>query len=262
MLAKEEFMYTNYEEMKEMRRQIQKIADGFEMRYGKIIERMKRLSEELPKDINNEGVRNIIFALDDEVWWIKDVYKTYLTATAVVKEIDEAIEFYEEDFSQEEIEYGIADEAKAVGDFVFQQIKSQNPQYKVIIDIIAQCEKYNKLFDGLYKSLDDTLALLKSEFEAGRISKSQLILYSNVCVALFNNPEYIKDRREREIERQVFSKLDQYQKLGELPKAGEQDLDVYTPVTHCNDGEDEDPSSKSPYEKGNGTVPHKKKIKK
>ena len=34
MLAKEEFMYTNYEEMKEMRRQIQKIADGFEVRYG------------------------------------------------------------------------------------------------------------------------------------------------------------------------------------------------------------------------------------
>ena len=245
-------MYTNYEEMKEMRGNTQEIADGFKMRYGLTIKRTKRLLEELPKDINNEGTQKIVFELEEAGWDIKYVYEIYFKATAVVKEIDKAIEFYEEDFSQDEIEYGIADESKAVGDWAFQQIKSQNPQYKEMINLIAQSEKYNKLFDGLYKSLDDTLALLKSEFEAGRISKGQLILYSNVCVALFNNPEYIKERRE----------LDQYQKLRELLKAGEQDLDAYTPVTHCNDGEDEDPSSKSPYEKGNGTVPHKKKIKK
>ena len=259
MLAKEEFMYTNYEEMKEMRRQIQKIADGFEMKYGKIIERLERLFEELPKDINNEGKR-IVFGLEDVGWNIKYAYEMYFKATAVVEEIDKAIRHYEQYFSQKEIEYGIAYKSKARGDAIWRRIKGLNPQYKEIMDIIAENEGHNKLFNGLHKSLVDTYVLLDSEFEAGRISKGQLILYSNVCVALYN--KYIEKRSRREIERQAFSELHQYQKLGELPKAGEQDLDAYTPVTHCNDGEDEEPSSKSPYEKGNGTVPHKKKIKK
>ena len=101
---------------------------------------------------------------------------------------------FEQGYTQENIQSGLADEQAQTGTRLFYEIRTQNEEYKRILSDIAYGLFYaqDPNLNGLNMDLDTKLESLDKDFAEGKITKEQLIYYINVCSALVQNPDYIE----------------------------------------------------------------------
>ena len=100
---------------------------------------------------------------------------------------------YEQGYTKENIESGLADERAKTGNRIYHEIRTGNSEYKRIIDEIAYdlFVSHDPQLDGLGLDFFAKEESLEKDFEAGRITKDQLIYYTNMCWSLSQNPQYI-----------------------------------------------------------------------
>ena len=183
-------MYSKYDEMRVMRQVMQNYADNQKMQYESNITMLKNQINNLTTDINGTAVS----FLQNRIASMSNYQTEYQKALAIVKEFDKAIMCFEEGLTQENIRDGLDKERAKEGIRIFREIQSQNAEYKRIIAEIAYglFTSHDPHIEDLGTDLDAKLDNLDNEFEAGSLSKEQLIYYNNMCYALSQDPDYIE----------------------------------------------------------------------
>lgn len=189
-------MYSKYEEMRVMKQTIQNYANNQKYEYDSIATSLK-------ENINKLDINSNITSLNRDVAWLSVIQNDYKNAMSVVSELNKATMCYEQAYTPEQLQQGgIAEERAKEGNRIFYEIRTQNPEYKRIVDEIAYDLFANQdphVVD-LRMDFDTKEKNLEKEFEEGKISKEQLIYYVNMCWSLLQNPNYIKYMNQNENE--------------------------------------------------------------
>ena len=187
-------MYTKYEEMRVIKETFQNFADGQKILYTQEIAKVKEDTSRISSDINSERA---LSAVENGVGLLRDYMNNYHGAMSVVAELNKATMCYEQAYTPEQLQPGGIAEAKArEGNRIFYDIRTQNPEYKRIMEGIAYdlYKDGDPMMSGVGKDFvfDGKADELKKDFEAGKITKDQLIYYTNMCWALTQNKDYIE----------------------------------------------------------------------
>ena len=181
-------MYSKYEEMRVMRQVMQNYADNLKREYELAIASLREKTGKL--DINSE-----LGSLQRDVGSLSVIQTDYQSALAIVSEFNKAIMCYEQAYTSEQLQPGgIAEERAKEGDRIFYDIRTQNPEYKRIMDEMAYelFKSHDDHIDGLGLDFDAKEESLRKDFEAGKLNKEQLIYYTNMCWTLTQNPQYVE----------------------------------------------------------------------
>ncbi|MBQ4262841.1 MAG: hypothetical protein IJB83_01165 [Bacilli bacterium] len=188
-------MYSKYEEMSVMKQVIENYAYNQKLKYESIIANLKEKSNNFSLNINSNRVNLEISSLQTKVSLLSDYLKDYQSALSVVREFNKAMMYYEQAYSLKQLLPGeIADQKVKESNRIFHDIRTQNPEYKRIIDEIAYdlFISHDPHLDGLKMDFDAKAESLEKDFSAGKITKKQLIYYTNMCSSLSRNPDYIE----------------------------------------------------------------------
>lgn len=188
-------MYSKYEEMSVMKQVIENYAHNQKLKYESIIANLKEKSNNFSLNINSNRVNLEISSLQTKVSLLSDYLKDYQSALSVVREFNKAMMYYEQAYSLKQLLPGeIADQKVKESNRIFHDIRTQNPEYKRIIDEIAYdlFIAHDPHLDGLKMDFDAKAESLEKDFSAGKITKKQLIYYTNMCSSLSRNPDYIE----------------------------------------------------------------------
>ena len=187
-------MYSKYDEMRVIKQVMQNYADNQKRQYESTIAMLKEQSNNFPLDINSDRTNTELSSLQSKVSLLSDYRTNYKSALSVVSELNKAIMCYEQGYTQENIQSGLADERAKKGNRIFHEIRTQNPEYKRIMDEIAYglFVAHDPMIEGLEMNFDAKAESLEKDFEAGKITKEQLIYYTNMCWALTQNKDYVE----------------------------------------------------------------------
>lgn len=188
-------MYSKYEEMRVMRQVMQNYADNQKRQYESTIAMLKEQSNNFPLDINSDRTNTELSSLQSKVSLLSDYRTDYQSALSVVSELNKAIRCYEQAYTPEQLQPGgITEQREKVGNRIFHDIRTQNPEYKRIMDEIAYglFVAHDPMIEDLGMDFDTKAESLDKDFEAGKITKEQLIYYTNMCWALTQNKDYIE----------------------------------------------------------------------
>lgn len=188
-------MYSKYEEMLVMKQVMQNYVDDQKKLYETTIANLKENLNNFSSDINNERAANEISSLQFTASLLSDYRADYESGLSVVSELNKATMCYEQAYTPEQIQPGgIAEQRVGEGNKLFHEIKTQNPNYKRIMNEISYglFVSHDPYLDGLENGLDSKLDNLDKDFEEGKLSKEQLIFYVNMCATLSQNPDYIE----------------------------------------------------------------------
>lgn len=188
-------MYSKYEEMSVMKQVIQNYAHNQKLKYESIIANLKEQSNNFSLDINSDRANLEISSLQTKVSLLSDYLRDYQNALSVVGEFNKAMMCYEQAYSPEQLQPGeIADQRVKEGNRIFHDIRTQNLEYRRIMDEIAYdlFIAHDPHLDGLKMDFDAKAESLEKDFSAGKITKKQLIYYTNMCSSLSRNPDYIE----------------------------------------------------------------------
>ena len=190
-------MYSKYEEMQVMRQVIQNYADNQKMNYESEVALLKEKADKL--DINSE-----LGSLQRDVGSLSVIQTNYQSALSIVSELNKAIRCYEQAYTPEQLQPGgIAEERAKEGNRIFHDIRTQNPEYKRIMDEVSNelFKSHDYHIEDLGLDFDAKVESLEKDFEAGKLNKEQLIYYTNVCWTLSQNPQYIEYMNQLQQER-------------------------------------------------------------
>ena len=185
-------MYTKYEEMKAMQSILKNYISNQKTAYETALNELKDETKNMSSNINNynDSIRTVN-ATTGVMSYYGEEYNKGVTA---LQELEKAIMCFEMGYTQDNIQTGLADQRMQEGKKLFFELRTKNDAYKSIMERIA--------FD-LYRSRDrhvddlDNIGLktklenLDKEFEEGRLSKEQLIYYTNMCTHLSQNKDFI-----------------------------------------------------------------------
>lgn len=162
--------------------------------YESTITMLKEQSNNFPLDINSDRTNTEISSLQSKVRLLSSYKNNYQSALTVINELNKAKMCYQQGYTEKNIQSGLADERVKEGNRIFHDIKTQNKEYKRIMDEIAYglfvaCDPK---IEDLGMDFDTKTENLDKEFETGKITKEQLIYYTNMCWYLSQNPEYIE----------------------------------------------------------------------
>lgn len=191
-------MYSKYEEMRVMRQVMQSYAQELKQSYEYFVDTFKEKANRFSSDINSEMDTPQKFKVDLERM---ERYRfDYQSTLNIVKELNKAIMCYEQGYTQENIQSGLADERAKEGTRLFAEIRIQNPEYKRILNEIAYglFDAQDPNLKGLNMDLDAKLEALDKDFAEGKLTKEQLIYYTNICLTLMQNPDYIQYMSEQQ----------------------------------------------------------------
>ena len=180
-------MYTKYEEMKVMKQVMSNYADNQKRQYESTIILLKEQVNGFPLDINSDSSSREISSLESKAEMLSDYKRDYGIALSIVSELNKATMCYEQAYTPEQIQPGgIAEQRAKEGNRIFHELRTQNPEYIRIMDEISNglYVDGDKHLDGLEQGLDSKIESLEKEFEEGKISKEQLIFYTNMCVSI------------------------------------------------------------------------------
>ena len=182
-------MYSKYDEIRVIKQVMQNYADNQKRQYESTITMLKEQSNNFPLDINNDRTNTEISSLQSKISLLSDYRNDYQSALAVASELNKATMCYEQGYQS-----GLADERAKEGNRIFHDIKTQNQEYKRIMDEIAYglFVAHDPMIEGLGMDFDAKAENLDKDFETGKITKEQLIYYTNMCWYLSQNPEYIE----------------------------------------------------------------------
>lgn len=187
-------MYSRYDEMRVIKQVMQNYADNQKRQYESTIAMLKEQSNNFPLDINSDRTNTELSLLQSKVSLLSDCRTDYQSAISVVGELNKATMCYEQGYTQESIQSGLADERAKEGNKIFHDIRTQNPEYKRIMDEIAYglFVAHDPMIEGLGMDFDAKAESLDKDFESGKITKEQLIYYTNMCWVLTQNKDYVK----------------------------------------------------------------------
>lgn len=187
-------MYSKYDEMRVIKHVIQNYADKQKREYESIIEMLKQESNNFPLDINSDSENFQLNSIQQTVSLLSDYKTCYQRAISVVSELNKATMCYEQGYTQENIQNGLPDLMAKEGNKIFHDIRTQNPEYKRIMDEIAYSlfVAHDPMLEGLGMNFDDKAERLDKDFESGKITKEQLIYYTNMCWTLTQNEDYVE----------------------------------------------------------------------
>ena len=187
-------MYSRYDEMRVIKQVMQNYADNQKRQYESTIAMLKEQSNNFPLDINSDRTNTELSSLQSKVSLLSDYRTDYQSAISVVGELNKATMRYEQGYTQGSIQSGLADERAKEGNKIFRDIRTQNPEYKRIMDEIAYglFVAHDPMIEGLGMDFDAKAESLDKDFESGKITKEQLIYYTNMCWVLTQNKDYVK----------------------------------------------------------------------
>lgn len=187
-------MYSKYDEMRVIKQIMQNYADNQKRQYESTIAMLKEQSNNFPLDINSDRTNTELSSLQSKVSLLSDYRTDYQSAFSVVSELNKATMCYEQGYTQENIQSGLADERAKEGNRIFHDIRTQNSEYKRIMDEVAYglFVAHDPMIEGLGMNFDAKAESLDKDFEAGKITKEQLIYYTNMCWALTQNKDYVE----------------------------------------------------------------------
>lgn len=187
-------MYSKYDEMRVIKQVMQNYADNQKRQYESTIAMLKEQSNNFPLDINSDRTNRELSSLQSKVSLLSDYRTDYQSAISVVGELNTATMCYEQGYTQENIQSGLADERAKEGNIIFHDIRTQNPEYKRIMDEIAYglFVAHDPMIEDLGMNFDKKAESLDKDFEAGKITKEQLIYYTYMCWALTQNKDYVE----------------------------------------------------------------------
>lgn len=187
-------MYSKYDEMRVIKQVMQKYADNQKRQYESTIAMLKEQSNNFPLDINSDRTNRELSSLQIKISLLSDYRTDYQSAISVVGELNKATMCYEQGYTQENIQSGLADERAKEGNIIFHDIRTQNPEYKRIMDEIAYglFVAHDPMIEGLGMDFDAKAESLDKDFESGKITKEQLIYYTNMCWFLTQNKDYVE----------------------------------------------------------------------
>lgn len=191
-------MYSKYEEMRVMSQVMQSYANVQKRDYESYVAGFKEKVNGFSLDIDNktDNPESFKSCLDTIELYRSD----YQSALNVISELNKAVMCYEQGYTQENIQSGLADERAKEGNRIFYEIRTQNAEYKKILNEISYglFVSHDPRLDGLGMDLDAKLEELDKDFAEGKLTKEQLIYYINVCSTLVKNPDYIQYMSEQQ----------------------------------------------------------------
>ena len=188
-------MYSKYEEMRVMKQVMQNYADNQKKQYESTIAMLKEEANSFPLDINSDRTNTEISSLQSTVRLLSGYSTDYQSAQSVVSELNKALMCYERAYTLEQLQPGgIAEKEGNHGNRIFHDIRTQNPEYKRIIGEIAYSlfVAHDPMIEDLGMDFDAKVESLDKDFEAGKITKEQLIYYTNMCWALVQDKDYVE----------------------------------------------------------------------
>lgn len=188
-------MYSKYEEMRVMKGVIKNYADNQKSEYESVVAMLKKVSNNFPLDINSDRASSEISSLQSKASLLSDYRVAYVTGMSVFSELNKATMCYEQAYTPEQLQSGgITEQRAKEGNRIFHDVRTQNTGYKEIVDEIAYSlfVDHDPHLDGLGMDFDAKAKSLDKDFEAGKITKEQLIYYTNMCWSLSQNPNYIE----------------------------------------------------------------------
>lgn len=187
-------MCSKYDEMRVIKQVMQNYANNQKRQYESTIAMLKEQSNNFPLDINSARANTELSSLQSKVSMLSDYRTDYQSALSVVSELSKATMCYEQGYTQENIQSGLADERAKEGNRIFHDIRTQNSEYKRIMNEIAYglFVAHDPMIEGLGMDFDAKAESLDKDFEAGKITKEQLIYYTNMCWTLTQNKDYVE----------------------------------------------------------------------
>ncbi len=188
-------MYSKYDEMCVMKQVIKNYADNQKSYYESSLATLKEKLSSFPLDINSDRVSSEIGSLQRDVGILPVIRNDYQSALLIVSELSKATMCYEQAYTLEQLQQGeIAEQRAKEGNKIFYEIRTQNPEYKRIVDEISYSlfTSHDPHLDGLGMDYEAKAESLEKDFETGKITKEQLIYYTIVCWSLSQNPNYVE----------------------------------------------------------------------
>ena len=187
-------MYSKYDEMVVIKQVMQNYANNQKSQYESTVAMLKEQTNNIPLDINSDRIDTELSSLQMQVSLLSNYRTDYQSALSVVSELNKATMCYEQGYTQENIQIGSADERAKEGNKIFHDIRAKNPDYKRIMDEIAYnlFVIHDPMIEGLGMNFDAKAESLDKDFEEGKITKEQLIYYTNMCWTLTQNKDYVE----------------------------------------------------------------------
>lgn len=187
-------MYSKYDEMVVIKQVMQNYANNQKRQYESTVAMIKEQTNNIPLDINSDRIDTELSSLQMQVSLLSNYRTDYQSALSVVSELNKATMCYEQGYTQEIIQSGSADERAKEGNKIFHDIRAKNPDYKRIMDEIAYnlFVIHDPMIEGLGMNFDAKAESLDKDFEEGKITKEQLIYYTNMCWTLTQNKDYVE----------------------------------------------------------------------
>ena len=163
-------MYSRYDEMRVIKQVMQNYADNQKRQDESTIAMLKEQSNNFPLDINSDRTNTELSSLQSKVSLLSDYRTDYQSAISVVGELNKATMRYEQGYTQGSIQSGLADERAKEGNKIFRDIRTQNPEYKRIMDEIAYglFVAHDPMIEGLGMDFDAKAESLDKDFESGK----------------------------------------------------------------------------------------------
>lgn len=185
-------MYSKYEEMKVIQQLLSNYSQNCKINYEKSVKKVRDYSSQLTSDIE----KNTIFGcIQAEVGLMDDYIADYNKSKNILSELSKATMCYEMGYPIE-VSDDFVEQRKKEGNKIFYEIRTQNADYKGIMADIAFnmfFRNHDENLDNLIKlGLDNKIEQLEQSFEKGILTKEQLIVYINACMALSTHPEFLE----------------------------------------------------------------------
>ena len=204
-------MYSKFEEMRVIRQVFQNYTAELKRDYEGYVAMLKDKSNEFPLDIDNDQAYKKIKTLQSTADSLSSHLMEYQNALKIIGELDKAIKCYTQAYSPEQLlSGGVAEQRAKEGNKIFYDIRTQNPVYKSIMSEIAYSlfVNHDSMIEDLGMDYDAKVESLEKNYAAGKISKEQLIYYTNMGWHLSQNPNYIEymNKLQFEQEKQTIHK--------------------------------------------------------
>ena len=183
-------MYSKYEEMVVIRDLLNQYIGSQKQGYDGYVQELKSITQQKTLGIDDlKGQKDLLSTID----LIQIYLANYNKGMGVAQELSKATSCYEQAYTQDNIQSGLAGEKGKKGNSLFFELKTKNTDYQEIMSELAMdlWSKYDIHISGLGLDLEGHLAKLEQSFTSGNITKEQFIYYINMSNALLNTPQYV-----------------------------------------------------------------------
>lgn len=146
-------------------------TDNQKRNYSATADMIKEEVKDLPLDINSSKSNSSVESMEYMISSLKDYQREYQICLSIIAEFNKATMCYEQGFTKENIESGLADEKAKMGNRIFHEIRTGNSEYKRIIDETAYdlFVSHDPQLDGLGLDFFAKEESLEKDFEAGML---------------------------------------------------------------------------------------------